>query len=114
MAKQKFTIKCVNNGKPFEMPDWTTEKHEAALAKLAKAQKENKWDNDTAESEFKYYVIYETMLEIDPACDFDELKKFCKHPVTLLQLFNEVYNAGKENIYYQDFRHKKQTQKQKK
>ena len=42
MTKQKLTLSFVNKGKPFEVPNWTPEKHEASLAKLAKAQKENK------------------------------------------------------------------------
>lgn len=98
MTKQKFTLSFVNNGDPFEMPDWTPEKHEAALAKLAKQQAKEKWTNETANNEFKYYVIHETLLEIDPECEFLKVRKL--HPVTLIELFNEVFNAGKENIYY--------------
>jgi len=115
MAKLKFTIKCVNKGKPFEMPNWTTEKHEAALAKLANDQKLNGWSEKRAENEFKYYVIHETMIELDPDCTMKALKEFLSHPSTLLELFNAVYNAGRENIYYvENFRKGRKTQNTKK
>jgi len=111
----KYTVKCVNNGEPFDMPAWTIEKHEKALARLAADQKKEKWSEEKASSQFKYYVIYETMLELDPNCDFKELKNFLKHPITLTQLFNAVYEAGKENIYYvENFRKGRKTQKRKK
>lgn len=110
--KQKFTIKFVNGGKPFVMPNWTPKKHEAALAKLDAAQQKNKWDDITADREFKYFVVYETLVEIDPDCDIENIRNM--HPVTLIELFREVYNAGKENIYYQDFRKGRKTQKDKK
>jgi len=114
MTKQKFTVSFVNKGKPFEMPNWTPEKHEAALAKLAKAQKENNWDDMQANNEFKYYIIHETLLEIDTECEIEDVKKL--HPETTIQLFKEVYHAGKENIYYDEnlFRKRQSTRKSKK
>jgi len=104
---QKFNLKCVNKGKPFSMPNWTPKKHEAALAKLDAAQKKNKWDDKAADKEFKYFVVHETLLEIDPDCELDDIRNL--HPVTLIELFREVYNAGKENIYYRDFRKGRKT-----
>ncbi|MFW9853043.1 MAG: hypothetical protein ACFFDS_08875 [Candidatus Thorarchaeota archaeon] len=112
MLKQKFTLKFINNGDPFEMPNWTPEKHEAALSKLDVEQQKNKWNDRQADNEFKYYVIYETLVEIDPNCDFEKVRKL--HPATLIELFREVYYAGKENIYYQDFRKGHKAQKSKK
>ena len=43
---QKFHLKCINNGEEFEMPNWTPKKHERALAKLQKAQKEKNATTD--------------------------------------------------------------------
>jgi len=114
MTKLKFTVKCVNEGKPFDMPAWTVDKHNSALAKLAKDQKENKWDEQKAADEFKYYIIHETMLELDPNCKIEDLRHFLRHPQTLIELFNAVYNAGKENIFYiENFRKGRKTPKDK-
>lgn len=115
MSKLKFTVKCVNKGEPFDMPDWTVDKHNLALAKLAADQKTHGWDEKKAEDEFKYYVIHETMLELDPNCTLDDLKNFLTHPSTLIELFNAVYNAGRENIYYvENFRKGRKTPRDKK
>lgn len=110
---QKYNLKCVNKGKPFKMPDWTPEKHERALAKLVKAKKENKWTDKKTNAEFKYFVIHETLLELDPNCKFEKIPR---HPETIRDLFNAVYNAGKEDIFYKEenFRKKGKTQKDKK
>jgi len=108
---QKFTVKCVNKGAPFKMPNWTPKKHENSLAKLETAQEKNKWDDKRANDEFKYYVVHETLIEIDPNCELEEVRAI--HPATLIDLFREVYNAGRENIYYQDFRKGRKTQKPK-
>lgn len=109
---QKFNLKCVNKGKPFLMPNWTPKKHETALAKLDAAQKENKWGDKEADREFKYFVVHETLSEIDPTCELEQVRNL--HPVTLIELFREVYQAGKENIYYQDFRKGRKTPNNKK
>lgn len=112
----KYTLKFVNNGDPFEMPDWTVEKHEKSLAKLTIAQKENKWTDEQAAKEYKFYVIHETLLEIDPNCTLEDVKSI-RHPATRIELFNAVYEAGKESIYYvppSDFRKGQKTQKSKK
>jgi hypothetical protein len=110
---QKYNLKCVNKGKPFVMPNWTPEKHEKALAKLVEAQKENKWTDVEANKQFKFFVVHETLLELDPDCKFEDIPR---HPATIVELFNAVYNAGREDIYYKEenFRKKGKTQKDKK
>lgn len=111
---QKYTLKFVNNGAPFEMPIWTTEKHEKSLAKLAAAQLKNKWDDKKANAEYKFFVIHETLIEIDPDCSIDSIRAIT-HPATRIELFNAVYDAGRENIYYvEDFRKGRKTRKSKK
>lgn len=111
MTEQKYKVSCINKGKPFKMPVWTIEKHERALARLSEDQKKNKWDAIKAEQESKYYIIYETAIELDPTCTLEQIKNL--HPETALELFRAVYFAGKESIYYQDFR-KGKTQSDKK
>ncbi len=109
--KIKYNLKCVNNGAPFEIPDWTPKKHERALARLAAAQLENKWSNVEANEQFKFYVIHETLLELDPTCKFED---FPRHPQNVIDLFNAIYNAGREDIFFRPKPQKKKTQKLKK
>jgi len=100
MAKIKpYSLKFVNRGKPFDMPNWTPEKHESALAKLNKDTK--KLNDEEQNKEFKYYVIHETLLELDEDCSMDNIRRM--HPMDLIELFNAVYNAGREGIYNVDF-----------
>jgi len=42
MTKIKYTMKFVNEGKEFEMPPWTVEKHEKAMVNAVKATKDKK------------------------------------------------------------------------
>jgi len=111
MKKQKLTISFVNKGDPFEAPPWTVERHTSALAKLAKRQQEEKWDEKRASEEFKYYVIYEVLAEIDDSgmCTLDKVKNM--HTDNVVALFNIIYTSGKEDIY---FREGQKTQSRKK
>lgn len=95
---KKYSLKFVNKGKPFIMPKWTTGKHKAALALMMKECEEmsNKDKND----KFNFYVIYQTLKQIDSDVDFQEIVDL--HPEDLILLFNAVYNAGKEGIYFQE------------
>lgn len=102
MKKQKLTISFVNKGDPFEVPNWTVERHESALSKLAKEQQEKKWNDKKASEEFKYYVIYETLSEIDESgmCTLEKIRNM--HTNNVVELFNIIYLAGKENIYFRE------------
>lgn len=98
--KLKYHFKHINGDKPFEMPIWTTEKHERALAKLAKYSKDKKMNEIQANTEFKYFVIHETFIELDPNCPFEAVRNL--HPMDLIDWFNAVYNAGREGILYNE------------
>lgn len=108
--KGKYSLDFVNNGEPFDMPNWTTEKHENALNQLVQYQKEKKLSDKKANEEFKHFVIYETLKEIDEEVDIDKIRNM--HPIDLVDLFNAVYNAGRKGIYARNFR--KKTPKSKK
>ena len=100
--KEPYSLKFVNKGKAFAMPNWTTDKHESALAKLAKDTKDMPIEKQ--DKEFKHYVIYETLSTIDKTgeCTIEKIRNM--HPVDLIDLFKAVYEAGKEGIYSKDFR----------
>jgi len=110
MAKKiekPYSLKFVNKGKSFAVTNWTTKKHEDALARLTedtKGMSKKEQDN-----EFKHYVIYETLSEIDKTgkCTIEKIRQM--HPVDLIDMFRAVYDAGKKGIYSQDFLKEQET-----
>lgn len=92
---KQYSLKFINKGKAFSMPPWTIGKHKAALAQMntecAGMSDEEKTD------EFNFYVIYQTLKQIDSTVTIDNLREL--HPENLVQLFTEVYNAGKSDIF---------------
>ena len=105
--KEPYSLEFVNKGKPFAIPNWTTEKHESALAKLAADMKD--MPKGEEEKEFKHYVIYETLSAIDKTgeCTLERIRAM--HPIDLVDMFNAVYNAGRKGIYSKDFRKELET-----
>jgi len=105
--KEPYSLPFVNKGKDFAMPNWTTEKHEAALAKLAEDMEGI--SPEKQEKEFKHYVIYETLSTIDKTgkCTLEVIRNM--HPVDLLSIFRAVYDAGKKGIHSKDFRKEQET-----
>ena len=102
-----YSLKFVNKGKDFAIPNWTTNKHEAALAKLTEDLKGE--PAALQEKEFKHYVIYETLSAIDTtgACTLEKIRNL--HPVDKVELFRAVYDAGKQGIHSKDFRKEQMT-----
>ena len=94
---KKYSLKFVNKGKPFAMPKWTVGKHKAALAHMMKECKDMSEEDRT--DEFNYYVIYQTLKQVDNDVTLEDIRNL--HPEDLILLFNDVYNAGKEGIYFQ-------------
>ena len=102
-----YSLKFVNNGNSFDVPNWSPEKHEAALAKLAADTKD--MTDAEQEKQFKYYVVHETLSEIDETGDCTLEKVKAMHPIDIIDMFKVVYNAGREGIYSADFRKELET-----
>ena len=101
MKKIKYTLKFVNEGKPFVVSDWTVEKHERAIAAALEITKGREdLDSVQKENELKYAIMYETLVEIDKTVELDSIRKFFVHPENMVEFFNAVYYAGKKNIYF--------------
>jgi hypothetical protein len=101
MRRIKYTLPFVNKGKEFVIPNWTVEKHETAIANTVEFTKENKELSDIQkENELKYYIIYETLIEIDKTVTVDQIREFFGHPDNLVEFFTAVYSAGKKEIYF--------------
>jgi len=105
--KEPYSLEFVNKGKPFAIPNWTTAKHESALARLAADAKD--MPEGMQDKEFKHYVIYETLSEIDETnkCTLEKIRNM--HPVDLIDMFNAIYGAGRKGIYSKDFRKELET-----
>ena len=95
MSEKKLKLKFVNDGKAFEVPLWTTRKHESALDKLVKDTKD--LSDKEKDREFKFYVIHESLLEVDPDCRMEDVKAM--HPTDTVDLFSVLYNAGRTGIW---------------
>jgi len=98
MKEKKFSLEIVNNGEPFDMPKWTVAKHRAALVQMNEDCKD--MSDDEKNEEFNYYVVYQTLKEIDKNVSLEDIKNL--HPEDMIQLFAEVYNAGKTGIYFRE------------
>jgi len=94
----KYKLSFINKGKPFLMPKWTVGKHKAALAEMMNNC--SNLSDQEKEEEFTYYVIYQTLKQIDPSVSIDDIKSM--HPEDVVPLFDVVYNAGKEGIYFRE------------
>jgi len=101
MKKTKYNLEFVNEGKPFEVTDWTVEKHEKAIALAIEYTKDKKNISDTVkENWLKYAIIYQTLIEIDETVELESVAKYFIHPENLVEFFNAVYYAGKKDIYF--------------
>jgi hypothetical protein len=101
MKKIKYTLKFVNDGKEFVLPEWNVQKHERAMVKAIEASKGNKEvTKDEKESMLKLYIILETLLEIDSTVEIEDVSKFFTHPENIVEFFNAVYYEGKHDIYF--------------
>lgn len=96
----KIKLPFVNNGKPFEVGIWTTEKHEKALTMMLNDLK-NATDEERTK-QFKYYVILIGLQEVDSKVTLKQVKNL--HVENIADLFNLIYNAGKLEIFEEDFR----------
>ena len=103
MKNVKYSLKFVNKGKPFEVTNWTVEKHEKAIALAIEYTKDKKNASETVkENWLKYAIIYQTLVEIDETVTIEDVMKFFTHPENLVDAFNSVYYAGKKNIHFHE------------
>jgi len=99
--KQKLVLKFMNKGKPFEVVNWTVEMHESAMVKAVEATKGKKISEVKKENELKFYIILESLQKIDSTVTIENVKNYFTHPENIVEAFNLVYYAGKQNIYFQ-------------
>jgi hypothetical protein len=93
---EKFSLDFVNNGDGFVFPKWTVAMHESAMARML--EDKPKATSDERESLFRYYVIHESLLQVDENVTLEDVKSL--HPENLVILFNSAYTSGKRDIYF--------------
>jgi len=94
----KIKLPFINNGKPFTIGVWTTEKHEKALTLMLNDLKNASDEQRT--KEFKYYVILVGLQEIEPKLTIKQIKNL--HVEDIADLFNVIYNAGKIGVIVEE------------
>lgn len=100
MKKIKYTLKFVNNGKEFEIPNWTVQKHEKAMVHAIEAAKGKELTAEEKENMLKFYIMLETLKEIDENVTIEDITDFFIHPENIVEFFNAVYYEGKQDIYF--------------
>lgn len=91
----KYTLECVNKGKPFVLSSWTVSKHKDVLREVKQWEDKIK-DEKKLDEKYRHILILRGLNEIDPnvtEADLDNL-----HPDDLIALFAAVYYAGKQGI----------------
>lgn len=98
--KTKYSLPFVNKGKAFEVTNWTVRKHEHAMVKAIEAAKDKEITSDEKEQLLKFYIILETLQEIDATVTIEDISSFFTHPENIVEFFNAVYYKGKQDIYF--------------
>ncbi len=94
----KITLPFVNDGKPFELPVWTVERHEKALNLCLNSVKD--LDAKQQDKEFRFYVILTCLQEFDSSVTIKDVKTM--HVDDMLELFEAIYYSGKRGIVFQE------------
>jgi hypothetical protein len=108
----KYKIKQILNGKPFEIPAWTVEKHEKHMEEMIPY--EDKLEEKTITQKeydrtYRFKMILISLKEVDPTLTENKLRQI--HPDNLVDLWIACYNSGKEDIVVNesDFREGEQS-----
>ncbi|RPI86130.1 MAG: hypothetical protein EHM34_00100 [Nitrosopumilales archaeon] len=94
-----YSVKCVLEGKTFEMPEWTVKKHETLLEEMIpydeklKSMKITQKDYDRA---YRVKMILMSINEVDPKVTESDLSTL--HPDDFIELWIAVYNSGKRGV----------------
>lgn len=103
MGKTKYTLSFVNNGKEFELSDWTLKKHKEVLREVTKYENEKLTEKELDEK-YRHILILKGLHEVDPNVTEEDLLSM--HPDDLIALFTAVYYQGRKGIVVQDFQKK--------
>jgi len=96
---KKYSVKFVNGGKPFDMPEWTVAKHEDFLNEMLPYEEKVKLNilkKDDFDKIFRAKMVLKTLTEIDSKVTEKDLMSL--HPDDFISLWMAVYNSGKKGI----------------
>jgi hypothetical protein len=113
MAKKKsvkkYSLPFVNDGEPFNMPNWTYKKQEEVLKETSKYEKDLK--EEELDRKYRNLLILKSLRQVDETVKEEDLEIL--HPDDKLALFAAVYYAGKRGILSEDFRQREKEKSQK-
>lgn len=99
MSKQKgkYQISFVNNGKPFDLDNWSVKKHKDVLKKMARYEEEHKGLSEEEKDDmFQDMLILRGLKDIDPNLKSKDFELM--HPQDKKALFTAIYFSGREGI----------------
>jgi hypothetical protein len=103
---KKYSIVCINEGKPFDMPKWSVDKHEKLLECMIALEEKLKLkiiEQKDYDKQYRLKMILLSIHEIDPNVTEKDLQEL--HPDDFIDLWMAVYNSGKRGVVVneQDF-----------
>jgi len=98
-----YSLKFLNGGSPFVMPEWTLKKHEELLEEMIpldeqlklKVIKQNDYDK-----KYRLNMMLLSLKQIDQKVTEKDLMEL--HPDDFIDLWVAVYNSGKKGIEVND------------
>ena len=95
----QYSIKCILEGQPFEMPIWSVKKHEQLLEIMIPYDEKLSAEKTTQKEYDRTYRLKMILLsinKIDPKVTENDLLEL--HPDDFIELWLAVYNSGKKGI----------------
>ena len=99
--KKKYHLEFVNEDKPFTFGNWTFEKHEEVLKKLADVEKKN--PDMTSEELDRLYqttVILRGLKDVDELVTSKDIKGM--HPTDRVEIYLGVIQEGRRGVLVKD------------
>ena len=97
MAKGKYKLSFVNEGKPFDLENWSVIKHKKVLETMAAYEEKHKnLSEEDKDDAFQNTLILEGLKGIDKNVKASDLETM--HPQDKKALFTAIYFTGREGI----------------
>ena len=100
---QTYSLKFVLEGKTFEMPTWTVDKHEKLLEEMIPFDEQLstlKITQKEYERQYRLRMILTSLHAIDIKVSEKDLQEL--HPDDFIELWIACYNSGKRGIKSKD------------
>lgn len=97
MSDGKYKLSFVNDGKPFDLSNWSVKKHNDVLKKMAAyEEKHSKLSEEDKDDMFQNVLILRGLQDVDKTVKISNLETM--HPQDKKALFTAIYFTGREGI----------------